>query len=109
MSMLRASLDAENYDREYENNELIQRVAAYFRPHLGKFSLIVLMVCFLSLTTAALPILIGKVLEVISVNKAQAGQLTLGLVFGVLLVGVLGWAAGRTCRRCSRRTRCSQQ
>ncbi len=98
MSMLRASLDAENYDREYSNRDLVQRVTTYFQPHLGKFSLIVLMVCFLSLTTAALPILIGKVLEVISVNKAQAGQLTLGLVLGVLLVGVLGWAANWTRR-----------
>ena len=49
MSMLRASLDAENYDREYSNRDLVQRVTTYFQPHLGKFSLIVLMVCFLSL------------------------------------------------------------
>lgn len=98
MSSFRNSLDAEAYDREYGNRALLQRLIVYFRPHATKFFIVAVMVGFLALTTAALPVLIGQVLQVLSATGEESERLTLLLVLGVLAVGVLGWAANWTRR-----------
>ena len=41
MGFLHAGLEAEAYDREYTNRELVARLGGYFRPWLGRFGVIV--------------------------------------------------------------------
>ncbi len=91
--MLRAALEAEAFDREYNNQDLVKRLLVYFRPHTAKFLLISVMVSFLALSTAALPILLGWALEALDQSVAQNQQVTSLLALAVFGAGVLGWAA----------------
>ncbi len=57
MGILRAGLEAEAYDREYSNRELIARVADYFRPWWRRFAVILAAVSLLSLSQVVTPLL----------------------------------------------------
>jgi ATP-binding cassette subfamily B protein len=93
MSMMRDALAAEAYDREYANRDLMRRLAVYFRPHWRQFVMIVMTVSFLSLASAALPVLIGYGVQLLDDPSPFGQRLALWLVITVLLLGLLSWGA----------------
>lgn len=82
-------LNAEEYDRSYSDRELVQRIAAYFRPHLGKVGLVATMVTLISLASTITPIVISRGIDLLKGNPAL--QLLLSLAAVVTVLGVLSW------------------
>ncbi len=94
MGILRAGLDAESYDREYSNQDLLSRLANYFRPWLKRFTIIVACVTLLSLAQAGVPILAARGVEFLadSGQGVNAGQFLIYVLVGSLIVlGVAVW------------------
>jgi ATP-binding cassette subfamily B protein len=90
-------LDAEAYDRTYEDSELIRRMLRYFLPHRRKLVWAILAILFIAAGNAASPILISRSVDLMT----QTGQESLMYIFaGVLfLLGVLTWGANWIRRR----------
>lgn len=99
MGLLRAGLEAESYDRQYTNSELVTRLGRYFRPWLGRFAGILLLVTTFSLTQAAAPVVTARGVDLMTGDSfafgsfsgpVQAAQL---LVAALLVLGVVVWVA----------------
>ncbi len=92
-----SGLDAEAYDRTYNDTELIRRMLAYFMPHRRKLAWAILAILFIAAGNAAAPILISRSVDLM----VQTGQEQLMYLFaGVLfLLGVLTWGANWIRRR----------
>ncbi|MCB0112981.1 MAG: ABC transporter ATP-binding protein [Caldilineaceae bacterium] len=94
MGMLRAGLDAESYDRAYTNEDLVGRLASYFRPWLKRFTIIVISVTLLSAAQAGVPILAARGVEMLAgdAQGADVSQFLLYVLVGALIVlGVAVW------------------
>jgi ATP-binding cassette subfamily B protein len=92
-----SGLDAEAYDRTYEDSELIRRMLRYFLPHRRKLTWAILAILFIAAGNAASPILISRSVDLMT----QIGQESLMYIFaGILfLLGVLTWGANWIRRR----------
>jgi ABC-type multidrug transport system fused ATPase/permease subunit len=82
-------LNPEEYDRSYSDGELVRRITAYFRPHVGKVLLVAFMVTLISLTATIAPIIISRGIDSLAGNPQLQLLLTLAAVVTVL--GALGW------------------
>jgi ABC-type multidrug transport system fused ATPase/permease subunit len=82
-------LNAEEYDRSYSDRQLVQRIMAYFRPHLGKVGLVAFMVALISLASTVTPIVISYGIDTLAGNPQL--QLLIGLAALVTMLGALGW------------------
>ena len=60
MGFLMDGLEAESYDRQYDDAGLLKRIIGYFRPNRAAMLLVVGMVLLSSLMDAALPLLISR-------------------------------------------------
>jgi ABC-type multidrug transport system fused ATPase/permease subunit len=91
MGFILDGLDSEAYDRQYGDRVLVGRIVAYFRPYGRQMALVGLMIALNSLAGMAGPIVIGRAIDAVAADPAQA---RIALAAGiVLLVGVLAWAA----------------
>ena len=90
MPFLLDGLDAEDYDRNYKDSELLRRIAGYFRPARRKVLLASAMLTLSSAAGTAGPILIARALDLVVENPSTQNLLLLS--FGVLLLGVFAWS-----------------
>ncbi len=96
-----AGLDQEGYDRQYSDRELLRRMAVYFRPQAGRLAAITLFLAVTSLSGAALPVLLSRVVDAL---RSQPSAYLIGVLSGlVLLAGVINWAANWARRRLTSR------
>ncbi len=63
MGFIMDGLDAEAYDREYQDRQLLKRIVGYFRPHLKVMGLVALLIVLNALMDAAFPVLIARSLD----------------------------------------------
>ncbi|MFC4008575.1 ABC transporter ATP-binding protein [Nonomuraea purpurea] len=89
MGFIMDGLDAEDYDRTYRDRDLLRRILPYFRPRMGAMFLVAGMIVLLSMTQAAIPLLVSYAVDALQTGTiAEVGwQLTAG----ILLSGVLAW------------------
>ncbi len=89
MGFIMDGLDAETYDRQYSDRQLIARVIGYFRPQLTIMLFVAVLVVLTSLMDTAFPILIARSLD--TLTAAQSAQ-AIGLLVGIILVtGIFSW------------------
>ncbi|MFC7592421.1 ABC transporter ATP-binding protein [Nonomuraea antimicrobica] len=82
-------LEAEDYDRTYNDRDLLRRILSYFRPKAGSMLLVAGMIVLSSTSQAAVPLLASYVVDAIADGTiAQVGWM---FVVGLLVAGVLGW------------------
>jgi ATP-binding cassette subfamily B protein len=94
MGFILDGLDAEAYDREYSDRQLLARILAYFRPHLSIMGSVAGLIVLNSVMDAAFPILISRGLDQLegAANlSATIWQRTAWLIGAILLSGVLSW------------------
>jgi ATP-binding cassette subfamily B protein len=91
MGMMRASLSAESFDREYSNRALISRIAAYFAPYRMRFFVVILSVTLLSLLGAISPVLIARGVEFLAGPASGDRRTAALLVTAILLLGLVTW------------------
>ena len=63
-----SGLNPEEYDRSYSDRELVRRIVAYFRPHIGKVLLVAAMVSLISILATATPIIISRGIDTLAEN-----------------------------------------
>lgn len=90
MGFIMEGLDAEAYDRAYDDRQLIARIVDYFRPQSRKMLLIAGLVVLNSLMDAMLPVLVSIGLDRIADADGVDGNVWL-LVAGILVAGALSW------------------
>ena len=84
-----SSLDAEKYDRTYQDKELVRRIMAYFKPQTRRLVLISIITLAVAGVGALLPIIVSRGVDLMEGKPALVGIL---LVAGaVLLVGLAIW------------------
>ncbi|MCK2213443.1 ABC transporter ATP-binding protein/permease [Actinomadura sp. ATCC 31491] len=89
MGFLMDGLDAEDYDRTYNDRDLLRRILSYFRPKLGAMVLVATMIVLLSASQAAVPA-IGS-LAVDAIAAGTIGEVGWLLAAAILVTGALSW------------------
>ena len=95
MGFLMDGLDAEAYDREYGDGELIKRIIGYFRPHLGKMGFVAGMITLNAAMDAALPLLVARGIDSLAHNGVEPSALwrnTGWLLATIFVAGLLSWS-----------------
>ncbi len=95
MGILRAGLEAEAYDREYSNRELILRLVDYFRPWRRRFAAILAAVSALSLAQVVMPLLASWAVDLMErqASPSLGPEIWIPVLSGVLMaLGVAVWA-----------------
>ena len=82
-------LDAESYDRSYDDRRLVERILKYFKPNRRAMGLIVLMIVLNSAMDALLPVLIASSINQIDSAGESFGRNTWLLFFAILIAGAL--------------------
>ena len=89
MGFIMDGLDAETYDRTYDDRQLVSRIIGYFRPQLNRMLFVAVLVALTSIMDTAFPLLVAHSLDTLA--SAQTVQ-TIGLLVGTILVtGVFSW------------------
>jgi ATP-binding cassette subfamily B protein len=90
MGFLMDGLDAEAYDRNYTDRDLVRRILGYFRPQARRMLGVVAAITISSLLEVALPVYISQSLDTL---PAAPDVRTLLLIGGlIMLMGALSWA-----------------
>jgi ATP-binding cassette subfamily B protein len=92
-----SNLEIENYDRQYSDRQLLDRMAEYFRPYKRNLIYTTLLMLLIAFCSAAVPILVSRSLDLIGENVSP--QLVLLLSLSVLFLGVIVWGANWGRRR----------
>ena len=89
MGFIMDGLNAEDYDRNYTDTELVRRILGYFRPHLPKMVIVSTVVFLSALMDLALPIVISAAIDELQLTPEAFDAIRTTL----LLAGVasLGW------------------
>lgn len=84
-----ASLNAEKYDRQYSDRQLVQRILSLFAPQKKRMLMVVLMTILMSVIGAAQPIIVSRGVDLLAGQPATA---TIMLITGaVFLSGAAVW------------------
>jgi ATP-binding cassette subfamily B protein len=94
MGFIMDGLDAEAYDREYKDSQLLARILGYFKPHLSVMGLIAVMIVLNSVMDAAFPFLIARSLDQLEGAadlNVTIWQRTAWLIGAIFVSGALSW------------------
>src|SRR5688500_666786 len=84
-------LDAEGYDRTYDDRALVRRVVGYFAPHRRRRAGIALFAGAASLRDLSLPGVIGRGIGRLGDDRSVSRVVWLAVA--ILVAGVLAWCA----------------
>jgi ATP-binding cassette subfamily B protein len=91
MGIMREGLTNEAYDRQYTNQELFGRIAAYFRDSGRRMVILMALVAVISLVGAIQPVLLAWGVSLLADRATDRDLLMALLVGGVLLIGIANW------------------
>lgn len=100
MGWIMDGLDAEEYDRNYGDKALVDRIWGYFKPHSRKMLIVGVMVFLAAIADTSLPILTSWVIDMLG-DGGVSNQAVLGVVTFILFSGVFSWFANYIRRRLS--------
>jgi ATP-binding cassette subfamily B protein len=89
MGFIMDGLEAEDYDRTYNDRDLLRRILSYFRPKFGAMVVVAVMIVLGSLGQAAVPLLASWGVD--AIQDGTIGDVAWPLTAALLLIGVLGW------------------
>src|SRR5215510_15410550 len=95
MGFIMDGLDAEAYDREYKDSQLLKRILGYFKPHFPMMGTIAIMIVLNSVMDAAFPFLIARSLDQLEGAtdlNVTIWQRTAWLIAAIFVSGVLSWS-----------------
>lgn len=90
MGFIFDGLDAEAYDRKYNDRQLIGRIVGYFKGQARKMWIVAVMVVATALVSTALPIVISRGLDQLQIDASMATIVPLAVV--ATLLASLSWA-----------------
>jgi ATP-binding cassette subfamily B protein len=90
-------LDAERYDRQYSDRQLVGRIAVYFKPYRGPLLVVTALLLIISAAGALTPVLVARIVDELQAQFFPASILLLcGVVFAA---GLVTWLANWGRRR----------
>jgi ATP-binding cassette, subfamily B, bacterial len=89
MGFLMDGLDAEGYDRQYKDGDLVARIAAYFRPQSRRMITVAVTILLTSLANTLLPIYISRSVDDLAVRPESVNLVVIAIV--ITLLGSAGW------------------
>ncbi len=89
MASIMRGLDAEAYDRQYGDKELLRRIFQYFKPHTKKLLLVFLSMILISGANASVPIIISNGIDQITSDGNNSQLSTLIII--IFIVGSSVW------------------
>ena len=89
MGFVLDGLEAEDYDRTYSDRSLVNRIAAYFRPHVRAISWVAAAVILATAAESAAPFVISRGIDMLSGNPAA--QAAIALAGSIALLRSLSW------------------
>lgn len=89
MGFILDGLETEDYDRQYGDKVLLQRIIGYFRPYTRQMVLVAIMITLNSAASTAGPIIIARALDLVEQNSTTL-VITL-ITLGVGILGVSAW------------------
>src|SRR5512140_1226826 len=89
MGFIFDGLDAEAYDRNYNDRQLVERILAYFKPQTSRILAVSLTVVLSSLFSTVVPIVISNSLDRLAVDSSTQTLIILTVLITVL--GSLAW------------------
>ena len=89
MGFVMQGLDAEDYDRQYSDRELLRRISGYFRPAAGAMALVGVMITLNSIMQMVQPLAISEGID--RIRDDGAGSVLWWLTAVILLAGVMAW------------------
>ena len=92
-----SGLNAEKYDRQYSDKELLARIWRYLRPYWKSLLIIVLMLGFMAGAGALQPIIVSRGLDLYQITSSTS--LALGIAGGIIAIGGARWLANWIFRR----------
>lgn len=90
MGFVMDGLDAEAYDRDYSDRELLRRILGYFKPQTKSMFFVASLILLNSLMDMALPLLLSR--GVTQMSQSITLRNVLLLVGAFLLASVLSWS-----------------
>lgn len=90
MGFIMDGIDAEAYDRNYSDGQLIRRIVGYFKPQLGRVWLISGMILLTSVVDMVLPVLIARGVDQVAADRTANTMNT--LIFLILGSTILSWS-----------------
>jgi ATP-binding cassette subfamily B protein len=90
-------LNAEAYDRQYRDRDLLRRMLIYFKPHRRKLSVAVMAIAVISLSQASSLLVVSRGLDALA-QQENPGLITL-LTAALFVIGFLTWGANWVRRR----------
>ncbi len=90
MGFIMDGIDAEAYDRNYSDGQLIRRIVGYFKPQLGRVGLISGMILMTSVVDMVLPVLIARGVDQVAADRTASAMNT--LIFLILGSTILSWS-----------------
>jgi ATP-binding cassette, subfamily B, bacterial len=89
MGFIMDGLDAEAYDRQYKDRDLVKRIVSYFRPQAKRMLAVSVAIVLTSLVNTALPIYVSDGLD--RLQEDASAQTLLIVIAMITIVGALGW------------------
>jgi len=89
MGFILGGLESEDYDRQYDDKELLARITSYFRPFRRQMVLVAVMIALNSLAGTGGPILISKSIDIMAEDPTTEVMVLLSA--GILLLGIAAW------------------
>ena len=91
MGFIMDGLDAEDYDRQYTDWELVKRIIGYFRPQGWKMLVVAVVVFLSSLMDLVLPVVVSQALDQLQFTPETFDPITTAIILGV--AASAGWVA----------------
>src|SRR5688572_6527783 len=84
MGFIMDGLDAEEFDRNYGDGQLVRRVITYFRPELRRMMIVVVTIVVTALVDTGIPIYISRSLDQLTTDITVPQLLTIaGIITGL--------------------------
>lgn len=82
--------EAIGFDRNMKDSEIIKRLFAYAKPHVGSFAVVFLIMIFSIAYDIVSPLIIGSITDIIKIENFEMRRLfyTLGIYAGILIVSL---------------------
>src|SRR5512139_317153 len=89
-----SGLNAEKYDRQYTDRQLVGRILDYFKPQLSRLAWISVLVLGFAGVGASLPVVVGRAVDLVRAQPAVQTIAIFGLGLVVIAFGNWGlnWA-----------------
>lgn len=92
-----AGLNAEKYDRQYSDRQLMARIVTYFKPFINRLIIVVVATLMVSGSDAIQPIIVSRGLDVM--GKDPVVERIYSIAVAILGVSVLSWLMNYIRRR----------